>query len=82
MKCMVDDGLSTRQIRNYLHRFVMWWVNASDTWTAPELLKWFLECCWDMKLAAMAKSLLYHYTKEIHNSDPLQLAHLVATTGS
>jgi len=55
---------------------------ATHTWTAPEWLKWFLECCWDMKLAANAKSLLYRYTKEVQNSHVLQLAHWVATTGS
>ena len=67
MQSMVNDGLSTREIKDYLRRFVMWWVNTSDTWTAPELLTWFIEYCWDSKLAAIAASLRHHYTTKLNN---------------
>jgi len=55
---MVIDGASPRQIRNYLHRWVTWWVNASETWQHQELLNWFLDFCWDANIAAHAASLL------------------------
>lgn len=55
---MVIDGSSTQQIRNYLHRWVTWWVNASETWQHQELLNWFLDVCWDANIAAHAASLL------------------------
>lgn len=58
VKYMVIDEVSPRKIRNYLHRWVTWWVNASETWQYNELLQRFLDQCWDEKIAAYAASLL------------------------
>jgi len=58
IKCMVLDGASPLQIRNYLNRWVSWWVNASETWQYDELLTWFIHLCWDATAAACAASLL------------------------
>lgn len=54
---MVIDGTSTRRIRNYLDRFVVWWVHTSGTWTYQELLEWFLDVCWQQEIAAYAAGL-------------------------
>jgi hypothetical protein len=29
---MVNDGLSHLKIRNYLHRFILWWQKTSTVW--------------------------------------------------
>lgn len=55
---MVLDGASPLQIRNYLNRWVMWWVNTSETWQYHELLTWFIHLCRNAKIAACAVSLL------------------------
>ncbi len=44
---MVADGNSTRQIRNYLRLWSMWWVQTSETWDHKTLLTWFLQSCWE-----------------------------------
>lgn len=61
---MVNDGFSTQKIRQYLHRFVLWWVNTSESWTPLNLLTHFLEACWDQQLAQIARGLLPRYIKE------------------
>ena len=58
IKQMVHDGFSIQSIRRYLHRFVLWWVNTSDTWTYEELLILYQETCWDKRLATFALDLL------------------------
>lgn len=55
---MVLDGFSAHQIKSYLHRFLLWWVNASETWQYEELINWFVERCWDVDPAAFAEGLL------------------------
>jgi 4-hydroxyphenylpyruvate dioxygenase-like putative hemolysin len=44
----VLEGCSTRQIRRYLHRFLLWWVNISGSWQTVELGAWFVAACWDI----------------------------------
>ena len=68
IKYMVEDGFSIPKIRNYLYRWAMWWVNASNTWQHHELLKWFLDSCWDVNLAAYAEGLLLRYIKTSHTA--------------
>lgn len=69
IKYMVIDGSSTQQIRNYLHRWVMWWAITSETWQHQELLNWFLDVCWDANIAAHAASLLQrHLIKELRTA--------------
>lgn len=65
VKYMVIDEVSPRRIRNYLHRWVCWWVNATNTWKYQELLQCFLEVCWHESVAAIAASLQRHF-KELH----------------
>ncbi len=52
------DEVSPRKIRNYLHRWVTWWVNASEVWNYHELLQRFLDQCWSAEVAEMAAILL------------------------
>lgn len=33
---MVLDGFSTRRIRNYLHRWLVWWLRTADNWKYGE----------------------------------------------
>jgi len=73
IKAMVDTGFSIRQIRNYLHRFVLWWVRTSDTWQYHELINWLIESCWEIKPAAIAAGLLQHRLNKSHTG-----SHLVA----
>lgn len=39
---MVLDGFSTRRIRSYLHRWVIWWLRTADSWKYAELLNWLV----------------------------------------
>ena len=61
VKAMVNDGVSRLKIRTYLHRFVLWWTNTSVTWNYDELIKWFIDLCWDKKIATIAIVLLRQY---------------------
>jgi hypothetical protein len=36
IKCMVKDGVSFSRIKNYLHRFVLWWTITSKIWRYEE----------------------------------------------
>ena len=63
---MVEDGLSAQRIKRYLHRFILWWANTSATWHYHELLKWFLDVCWDANIAAYAASLMHQYVRKSH----------------
>lgn len=68
IKYMVLDGASLQQIRNYLNRWVTWWVNTSETWQYSELLEQFISLCWDASLAAHAANLLQgRLIKELRN---------------
>lgn len=44
---MVLDGLSANRIKNYLHRWVLWWLHTTGIWNFDELLNWFIRYCWD-----------------------------------
>ena len=63
---MVIDGLSARRIRIYLHCWALWWVRTSQSWQYQELLKWFLEVCWDIGPAAYAAGLLQQAIKRAY----------------
>ena len=62
IKWMVHDGFSIQSIRRYLHRFVLWWVNTSDTWLYDELLILYQDTCWDKRLATFAENLLRQHS--------------------
>jgi hypothetical protein len=69
VKQMVIDEVSPRKIRNYLHRWVTWWVSASEIWQYNELLQQFLDHCWDEKIAAYAAILFLSRTiKKSHTA--------------
>lgn len=57
VKSMVINGLSSFQIRNYLHRWTMWWANTSTTWHYQELLRCFIDASWDEQATAYAAAL-------------------------
>ena len=61
VQLMIYTGFSTRSIRAYLHRYILWWVNASTTWLYHELIEWFIETCWDLYPAAYAAGLRQRY---------------------
>jgi hypothetical protein len=69
---MVAIGFSAKQIRRYLHQFLLWWTKTSGTWKYHELIAWFIESCWDINpVAAFAAGLLQRYLKnsltELHD---------------
>jgi hypothetical protein len=47
VKQMVADGISFRKIRRYLYRWAAWWQNTSTIWEYQELLRQFIDVCWD-----------------------------------
>ena len=75
---MISTGFSTRSIRAYLHRYILWWQNTSETWQYHELTNWFIETCWHINPAAYAAGLQQRYFIKSHN--PLLLAGTVAVT--
>ena len=62
LKSMVASRVSLSQTRNYLHRFVLWWVKTVDGWTYEELLELFIRSCWELSLAAIAEGLFRKVT--------------------
>jgi len=54
---MVNDGLSAKRIRNYLHLWTAWWVKTTEIWGYAELLEWFIESCWQLPPAVIAEGL-------------------------
>jgi hypothetical protein len=71
---MVLTGFSTRRIRSYLHRFVLWWANTTRIWNYEELIKWFCDACFDMTPAAYAAGFMLRRIRESHSST---VAHLL-----
>lgn len=65
---MVTIGLSTKQIRRYLHQFLLWWVKTIESWTYQELVIWFVEACRDSCPVAHAMALLQSYFKKLDTS--------------
>ena len=64
---MVITGFSTRRIRSYLHRFVLWWVNSTKLWNYEELIKWFADASFDINPKAYALGLLIRRIRESHS---------------
>jgi hypothetical protein len=64
----VLEGCSTRQIRRYLHRFLLWWVNTSGSWQYYELGAWFVTACGDINTAAYAATLLAEHFNPLHTN--------------
>lgn len=67
VKCMVIDEVSLRQIRNYLHRWILWWQNTSDTWQYQELLQRFIDTCWRIDIQGYAAGLYQLHLNESQN---------------
>jgi len=61
VQLMVATGFSTRRIRSYLHRFVLWWVNTTKLWNYNEIIKWFCDASFDIKATAFAAALLIRH---------------------
>ena len=64
---MVALGISTRKIRNYLHRHFLWWVSATKIWNYEELVQWFCDACFDITPVAFATGLLYSRIRKSHS---------------
>jgi len=65
VKYMVIDGLSARRTRNYLHRWIAWWVGTSKTWVYQELLQCFMDVCWHKQTADYAVGLYQLHLKTL-----------------
>jgi hypothetical protein len=63
---MVKDGISSRRIISYLHRWCMWWVRTAVNWHYQDLLLWFLGVCRDEDAAAYATALLHRRVTQSH----------------
>ena len=70
VKCMVADGLSARQIRNYLARWSQWWQNTTTIWSTNKLIQWFCKACWDLTPAVYAAGILLRRIRESHTHLP------------
>lgn len=68
VKLMVIDGTSSRRIRNYLHRWVMWWTNTSTTWQYQEILQHFINASWHEQAAAYAIALSFRQLNTLHTN--------------
>lgn len=68
IKYMVIDEVSPRKIKNYLHRFCLWWVKTSSVWQYGDILRWFIETCWEINLAAYAAGLLKRHLNELEKA--------------
>lgn len=66
VKCMVADGLSARQIRNYLARWSQWWQNTTTIWSTNKLIQWFCKACWDLTPAVYTAGLLLRRQRITH----------------
>lgn len=62
---MVTIGLSTKQIRSYLHQFLLWWAKTIDAWTYQELVIWFVEACYDIYPIAHAAAVWQSYFNKL-----------------
>jgi hypothetical protein len=60
---MVLDGFSTRRIRNYLHRWVIWWLRTADSWKYGDLVNWFIRSCWQNNPATLVAAELLEQHK-------------------
>lgn len=71
VKYMVIDGVSLRRIRNYLHRWITWWVRTVESWQYRELLQWFADVCREAMVVPIATALLHqHIRHAISESAP------------
>ena len=78
IKCMVTDGISAHCIRNYLHRWALWWCRTSEIWQYDELLKWFIESCWENNPATEAAMWLLFYHSKSNNRNARGLENLIS----
>lgn len=67
VKHMVIDEVSPRRIRSYLHRWVAWWQNTSDT-HYQELLQRFIDACWHERATHYAAALYQLHINKSHTS--------------
>src|SRR3989338_1869780 len=54
VKWMVADGVSRPKIKNYLVRWLLWWLRTSSIWNYQELVDRYIASCWDPAAANMA----------------------------
>ena len=67
VKWMVADGVSRPKIKNYLVRWLCWWVRTSGTWKHKELSNQYIESCWNPAAAENATEFLQHYLTSSRN---------------
>ncbi|HAT6367267.1 TPA: hypothetical protein F7068_06495 [Legionella pneumophila] len=71
---MVIDGISSCRIRNYLHRWTMWWTNTSTTWQYQELLQHFINVSWHGQVTGYATALsCRHQLRLLHTGSADEL---------
>ncbi len=74
---MVVDGVSLCQIKNYLSRWVYWWVRTSSFWNYNELVNRYIESYWDPAAQNMAMGFFQHNVTILH-TDAQACGHLLA----
>src|SRR3990167_11165394 len=47
VKMMVADDVSLPKIKNYLSRWVYWWMKTSSCWNYNELVNRYIHSCWN-----------------------------------
>lgn len=65
VKAMVNDGVSLPRIRNYLHRFVLWWQKTSTEWSYQNILRTFVSTCKIPAPAGIAADLFRRATSQV-----------------
>lgn len=69
VKMMVNDDVSLPKIKNYLSRWVYWWVKTSSFWNYNELVNRHIDSCWDPIAQNIAMGFFLTEDITLSNSD-------------
>ena len=67
VKMMVADGASLYQIKNYLSRWLYWWLKTAMIWNDDELASQYIKSCRDPRAANIAAFVFQLNTIESRN---------------
>ncbi|PIZ05218.1 MAG: hypothetical protein COY58_00245 [Gammaproteobacteria bacterium CG_4_10_14_0_8_um_filter_38_16] len=74
---MVADGASLYQIKNYLSRWLFWWLKTARIWNYDELANRYIDSCWDPIAQNMAMGFFQQEATILH-TDAQACGHLLA----
>ena len=66
VRLMVIDGSSPQTIKNYLHRFVLWWAKTSMTWSQGSILRALINSCHCQQLRLVMTDSFGHEITALH----------------